>query len=288
MKIKLTTVALLSAFSISAYALPATIGSPAGIEASIVDSGNFNLSGGEGSLGLSYLGKEWINWGTHASWSWLTSSLTPLGVNTDGGANPLGATILGSNPTSFVINGNLGGTSGLSFVQLVSLNSSNQLGVTVQLINNSGKDITGVKWGVGLDPDINLSVGGGYNTLNTILGQGTNAAVSAFGDLAGQKLTLANTTSASAFDIAAYIGNDCCTPVDPAAAILGAQSLGFSNNADDSISLAYNIGTIGARKTISFGYSYTITAVPEPETYAMLLAGIGMIGFVGFRRNLQA
>jgi hypothetical protein len=26
-------------------------------------------------------------------------------------------------------------------------------------------------------------------------------------------------------------------------------------------------------------------AVPEPETYAMLLAGLGMIGFVGRRRR---
>ncbi|MCL1824501.1 MAG: THxN family PEP-CTERM protein [Betaproteobacteria bacterium] len=38
-----------------------------------------------------------------------------------------------------------------------------------------------------------------------------------------------------------------------------------------------------AQTTIQFGIS--ITAVPEPETYAMLLAGLGMVGFVVRRRR---
>ncbi|CAN5362461.1 hypothetical protein BH11PSE9_BH11PSE9_27240 [soil metagenome] len=33
------------------------------------------------------------------------------------------------------------------------------------------------------------------------------------------------------------------------------------------------------------GYNATITSVPEPETYAMLLAGLGVIGFVARRRT---
>ena len=32
-------------------------------------------------------------------------------------------------------------------------------------------------------------------------------------------------------------------------------------------------------------YGGTIAAVPEPETYAMMLAGLGLIGFVGMRRR---
>ena len=34
--------------------------------------------------------------------------------------------------------------------------------------------------------------------------------------------------------------------------------------------------------------SQNITAVPEPETYAMLLAGLGLMGFVARRRKRQA
>jgi hypothetical protein len=30
---------------------------------------------------------------------------------------------------------------------------------------------------------------------------------------------------------------------------------------------------------------YLLTAVPEPETYAMLLAGLGLMGFVARRRK---
>jgi hypothetical protein len=35
----------------------------------------------------------------------------------------------------------------------------------------------------------------------------------------------------------------------------------------------------------SINSAATVTAVPEPETYALLLAGLGVIGFVAKRRN---
>lgn len=34
-------------------------------------------------------------------------------------------------------------------------------------------------------------------------------------------------------------------------------------------------------------WDVTVTAVPEPETYAMLLAGLGLLGFVARRRKQQ-
>jgi hypothetical protein len=43
------------------------------------------------------------------------------------------------------------------------------------------------------------------------------------------------------------------------------------------------IGLIGM--TYHLGY---VAPVPEPETYAMLLAGLGLLGFAARRRKLQA
>lgn len=38
---------------------------------------------------------------------------------------------------------------------------------------------------------------------------------------------------------------------------------------------------------ISLSIKSTVPAVPEPETYAMLVAGLGLLGWVGRRRKQQ-
>jgi hypothetical protein len=45
-------------------------------------------------------------------------------------------------------------------------------------------------------------------------------------------------------------------------------------------------GNPGAIHSVSFGYEY-IMAVPEPETYAMLITGLGLIGFSARRRRVM-
>lgn len=52
--------------------------------------------------------------------------------------------------------------------------------------------------------------------------------------------------------------------------------------AADVANRAGNTGAIGARDFVLF------TAVPEPETYAMLLAGLGLMGFAARRRKQAA
>lgn len=272
-------VALLATLPVAAYAAPATLGSAAGVEAEIVDSGNIDTTGG---LGLAYKGLEWVNHGTFSHWTAISSSI--LTGDTQNGGNIFGSSVLGSG-SSFVVTGGFGA---LTIFQTYTLTTADVLNVSVTITNTGREAVKDVQWGVGFDPDVNIAVGAGFDTINTIVGQGANAAVSAVGTSAFQKVTLANTTTASAFSIAAYIDpTTCCSPIAPSTALAAAQAVGFMTNADNSISLAYDIGTLAIGQTATLGYSYTFESLPVPEadTYGMMLAGLGLMGLMARRRQ---
>ena len=83
---------------------------------------------------------------------------------------------------------------------------------------------------------------------------------------------------------------------------LGSGMLG-SNNGDmidayvRGIDIGYYTGSTGGRMygfdsepvllSNQFARVTEVTAVPEPETYAMMLAGLGMLGFLARRRNAK-
>lgn len=63
------------------------------------------------------------------------------------------------------------------------------------------------------------------------------------------------------------------------------QSISFSGVAFDNAEFYYadaGFAPIGLAEIVD---NINVTAVPEPETYAMLLAGLGVLGFVGKRRK---
>ena len=239
-----------------------------------------------GAPGLSYLGVEFVNIDTPSSWWTLRGPSTSL--TSQYNSIPLGgSTTFGGGVASTTL-----AFGGLTFVQSTVLTAANQISFLVSFTNTGSKALTGLKYGVGIDPDQGGS--GNNTTLNKILGQGTGSSVSAADTLygTGMTVTLANTSTAFPTGIAAYINpGDCCSAVNPATALGAAQSVGFSTLADDSISLAYDIGTIGLGQTVSLGYNYTFSQtnpIPEPETYAMLLAGLGLMGVVARRRKQQS
>jgi hypothetical protein len=50
--------------------------------------------------------------------------------------------------------------------------------------------------------------------------------------------------------------------------------------------MGYGLHTIPAGHSATIGYEY-VMAVPEPETYAMLLVGLGLLG-ISVRRKKRA
>jgi hypothetical protein len=259
----------------------ATISS-GGVTASINDGGTFTVTNpgpGDGTPGLSFNGVEFINIDNPSTWWWLKAG----GVDTIAqyNSNPLGAVTESAPPA-----GKAATTynSDLSFDLEWTIVGS-KLTASLNLTNTTGNTINDIWWGTGFDPD---QGGSGNNaTNNYILGQLNDAAVLATVD--GKSILLRNTTSSLAYAIGAYVNTGaggCCAAVDPST-ILPLQTVGYYGLNDDSISLSYYIGSLAANETATIGWEY-VMAVPEPETYAMLLAGLGLMGFVARRRRLKA
>jgi len=280
-KLAMTTLAAAAALLMGgAQAAPTTITNGT-LTARINDAGTFSSSADSispsspGTPGLSYGGIEYVNYGTPLSWYWFQNSASDSVASL--GSNPLSALTVGAG-SSATVTMSFGS---LTFLQMIGITGPNSLGVSVSITNN-GADMSGVRWGVGLDPDQGIPLAGTYSTTNTILAQGAAAAVIA--SYGGHSVTLRNTTSASATSIAAYIDGTCCAPVNPINALGAGQLPGYSTVADHSISLAYDLGTLAHGQTAVIGYEY-VFAVPEPESYAMFLAGLAMIGVMVRRRT---
>jgi len=292
--------ALSGAAFTTAHAAPALITDGAGTFATIADAGYFQPGGGASGgvspsgIGLRYSGIEFVDWDTQAS----NYTLTVGGVAIGGGpaygqagfpfpagpTNPLGALTSGALfDGSVTVSSNIGGGgTGWRFSELVEITSPGHVNVTVTLTNLTGATATNVLWGVGFDPDQGRNFAFDNSTHNVINATGLGSSVTASYD--GVSITLADTTKGFPTAVTPYIdSSSCCAPVDPGLMFASGQAAGFTTDGDHSINLAYNLGNILAGHHATIGYEY-IMAVPEPETYAMLLAGLGLIGFSARRR----
>jgi hypothetical protein len=66
------------------------------------------------------------------------------------------------------------------------------------------------------------------------------------------------------------------------------SSFAFHNVAAGTYNLTFTGSTSGLSMAQASSTMNAVAAVPEPETYAMMLAGLGALGFVGRRRKAQA
>ena len=283
MKLKYLALAVASAVSFGAQAASASL-SNGGLTAVIGDNGVFDPSG---AMGLNYNGVEYVNIDNRASWGVLSVG----GVNsyqTSSGFNDLGSTTAGAlfGGTTTVVSSF--GT--ISMTETVRAVTPNTLSFAWTFTNTGDSAVRDVKWSFGFDPD---QAGSGKNvTSNTILGTGTAASVQAIDNYGmGRSVILRNTTGAGPVSIAGFIDDvfhGCCGPVTAAEVFAGAQGVGAERTGDYSINLGWNLGTLSANgvagDTVTIG-AHLVFAVPEPETYAMFLAGLGLMGAVTRRRK---
>lgn len=123
-------------------------------------------------------------------------------------------------------------------------------------------------------PDLILTPGVGQNVDVTLHGTLNFTYGEAFYLIGGLNASVANLESFCTFGV-----DGTCTslPVDGS----GATTLDFSNSAS-----LVSIGIpVGATASFASGAAYNVTAVPEPGEWAMLLAGLALVGWRARRRS---
>lgn len=108
--------------------------------------------------------------------------------------------------------------------------------------------------------------------------------------LAGTKpVSFRNAFTASSFGITQTFGDFSASPDTAAAALAEAKLHPFTFALPINATISFGVPEIpGFYGDNTGGVSLSITqAVPEPETYALMLAGLGAMAFIGRRRSAK-
>lgn len=234
------------------------------------------------STGLQYSGSDFLFPGTpFAFYSIGVGGAHDVSGGYGYGNNPFGVTTIDlSGGVGSPYSLSMGGVAyGLSFTQTISFAKTDKtVLVNVSFTNRTSSAISDAVYAVGIDPDQGIATGDGYYTANTTTNSGALAKVTAVANN-GLSITMEDVGHSSE-SFASVSSGWSTNPYD-------LLTHGNDGNGDYTIALAFNLGTINAGQTVNIAYTYTVSAVPEPETYGMLLAGLGLMGTLIRRRRIR-
>ena len=154
------------------------------------------------------------------------------------------------------------------------------IGTTLTSLGGAGLD--GLQFLRTLDPDPDLNAFGSYDTTNTLVGANQACAT---GNASGQTICIFSQTGG----FAQRAGISEAWSTEPGEYLAGLND----GDGDNALGLAYELGGLGAGASVTLHYGYALGAsidgvaapVPKPESYAMMLAGLGVLGAVARRRR---
>jgi hypothetical protein len=172
------------------------------------------------------------------------------------------------------------------------LGMADGLALVFQNVGNSALGNGGGNIGVDLSNAVAAELQTFWNTYGIV--QNTDAYGGPFFNSLDLGTDLRSTSQITGTETVAY---DPSTHTISQTINLTADSKAFSFNTNATFDLQSLLGPtmfVGLTGATGGGYSdqtitsWTVAAVPEPETYAMMLAGLGLLGFMGRRRKQNA
>ncbi len=158
-------------------------------------------------------------------------------------------------------------------------------------------DLTSLAFGRSVDPD---SDSRSYGTANSNNQRGNSLFsaddfIGSAGSVSGLTLALVNLDDGG-FAHTTSINGSCCSNINPYDVLAHTGGdLGLTSSGDHGLNLAYSIGRLAKDGSVTLSYAYAVGdkigstggdgAVPEPATWAMMLAGFGIIGGTMRRRQ---
>lgn len=172
---------------------------------------------------------------------------------------------------------------------LTTLSGRSVIAINTTLTNNSDSALTNLQFLRATDPDPDVNAYGSYYTNNSVI---SNSQACGTGPSSGQTIcvfTTDNTFAHNAGVSGGLSGTDGQWSRVPADYLAGMND----GNGDYAIGLAFDVGTLGGKQSVSLKYGYalggsldvTVTPpVPEPEAYGLMLAGLVVVAAIRRRR----